>query len=262
MFRREEIRLKTDTEIEAMFAAGQAIGHTLKRLGAAAVVDANLLELEEMARESLKEFGAEPSLLGYHPSFSPVAYQHATCLSVNDEVIHGVPHDYKLREGDVLGVDLCAHIDGWHADSAITVGVGEINPKAKKLLRVTEESMYLGIEKCWPGSTLGDVGAAIYRHVSRNGFDVLKNMCGHGVGTAVHEPGLDVANFGRPGAGVRLQPGMTFCVEPMVTIGKGDATHRKGDPWAVITKDKSIGAHFEHTVAVTKTGPRMLTKVD
>jgi methionyl aminopeptidase len=256
-----EIRLKSSGEIDAMARAGLAVGTTLQRLKAAAAVGVNLLDLEALALESLAEFQAKPSLLGYHPAFSQVPYAWATCLSVNDEVIHGTPRKKLLREGDILGIDLTANIDGWHADSAITVPVGQISPRAAKLLKVTEESMWLGIEKARNGNTLGDIGAAIQRHVERGGFSVLKNMCGHGIGQHVHEPGLDVANFGRPGAGQKLQIGMTFCVEPMVAAGRGDMKHRKDDVWAVLTKDGSLGAHFEHTVAVTAEGPRILTQV-
>jgi methionyl aminopeptidase len=217
--------------------------------------------LEEVARESLRSLGARPALLGYHPGFSETPYQFATCLSVNDEVIHGTPRKKLLKEGDLLGIDLVAEIDGWHADTAITVGVGHVTPRAKKLLKVTEESMWLGIQQCHAGNTLGDVGHAIQRHVEKHGCSILKNMVGHGVGTAVHEAGLDVANFGKPKVGTRLEVGMTFCVEPMVTAGRGDMKHRKDDPWAVVTKDGSIGAHFEHTVGITPDGPRILTQL-
>ncbi|MDX2065799.1 MAG: type I methionyl aminopeptidase [Fimbriimonadaceae bacterium] len=259
MLTRRPIRLKTPTEMDAMAVAGAAARAALAALAEAAQPDASLLDLEALAIETLRQHGARPALLGYHPGFSAVVYQHATCLSVNDEVIHGVPRPRKLREGDVLGIDLVAEIEGWHADTAITVGVGEITPRAQKLLRVTEESMMKGIEVCVPGNTVGDIGHAIQRHVERNGFSILKNMVGHGVGTAVHEPGLDIANTGRPKSGVRLEPGMTFCVEPMVTAGRGDNKHRRDDPWAVVTKDGSIGAHFEHTVGVTDDGFRILT---
>jgi methionyl aminopeptidase len=242
-----------------MAEAGLAARFALRALADFAQPEVSLLELEALAIETLRQHGARPALLGYHPGFSAVVYQHATCLSVNDEVIHGVPRPRKLREGDVLGIDLVAEIGGWHADTAITVGVGGISPRAQKLLRVTQESLDKGIEVCVPGNTVGDIGHAIQRHVERNGFSILKNMVGHGVGTAVHEPGLDIANTGRPRTGIRLEPGMTFCVEPMVTAGRGDNKHRRDDPWAVVTKDGSIGAHFEHTVGITEDGYRILT---
>jgi len=258
---RDEIRLKTAGEMDAMAAAGRAAARTLLALKEQAQPGVKLTELEELAISTLRDNGARPGLLGYHPGFSQVTYLHATCLSVNDEVIHGVPRRIALKAGDVLGIDLVAVIDGWFADTALTVIVGPTphNPRAEKLLEVTEKAMWLGIERCWPGSTLGDVGYAIQHHVEKNRFSILKQMVGHGVGTAVHEPGLDVANVGRPGSGMRIREGMTFCVEPMVTAGRGDYKHRKNDPWAVLSKDGSLGAHFEHTVGVTKDGPRILT---
>jgi methionyl aminopeptidase len=258
---REEIRLKTSGEMDAMAEAGRAAARSLAAVAAAAQAGVKLTDLEEVTKTTLRENGARPALLGYHPGFSAVSYLYATCLSVNDEVIHGTPRPIELRNGDVLGIDLVAEIDGWHADTAITIIVGPKPhaPRAEKLLEVTEKAMWLGIEKCRPGSTLGDVGSAIQRHVEKNRFSILKQMVGHGVGTAVHEPGLDVANIGRPGAGIRIREGMTFCVEPMVTAGRGDYKHRKNDPWAVLTKDGSLGAHFEHTVGITKDGPRILT---
>jgi len=248
--------------MDAMAVAGRAAARTLRAVAAAAAPGVSLLELEEIALATLEAAGAKPSLKGYHPGFSRTPYEYATCLSINDEVIHGTPRKKLLKEGDILGIDVVANIDGWHADTAITVPVGTVSPRAKKLMKVTEESMWLGIEQCLPGNTLGDVGNAIQRHVEKNGCSILKNMVGHGVGTAVHEPGLDVANFGRPKSGTRLVPGMTFCVEPMVTAGRGDMKHRKDDPWAVVTKDGSIGAHFEHTVGVTETGYRVLTLLE
>jgi methionyl aminopeptidase len=245
--------------MDAMAAAGKVAALALKSLSDAAKPGVSLLELEALALEVLATNGAKPSLLNYHPGFSLTAYQFGTCLSVNDEVIHGTPRKKLLREGDVLGIDLVANIDGWHADTAITVGVGEVSNRALKLMRITEESMWHGIEQSRSGNTMGDIGYAIQRHVEKNGFSILKNMVGHGVGTAVHEPGLDVLNTGRPKSGIRLEVGMTFCVEPMVTAGRGDMKHRKDDPWAVVTKDGSLGAHFEHTVGVTEDGPRVLT---
>ncbi|RYG46889.1 type I methionyl aminopeptidase [bacterium] len=253
------VRLKTPGEMDAMAAAGRAAAATLAAAKAAATQGVNLLEIEEIAKETLKKHGARPALLGYHPGFSAQVYRYATCLSLNDEVIHAEPRDRILKENDVLGIDLVAEIDGWHADSAITVTVGEGTPVAKKLLAVTEKSMWLGIEQCRAGNTLGHVGAAVQRHVEKNGFHVLREMVGHGVGTAVHEGGLDVANYGRPGAGRRLEVGMTFAVEPMVSTRSGKVKHRKNDPWAVVTTDGGLGAHFEHTVAVTPDGPRILT---
>ncbi|RYG32475.1 type I methionyl aminopeptidase [bacterium] len=255
------VRLKTPGEIDAMAAAGRVAALTIQALKAAVAPGVNLLELEQLAKDTMKGHGARPGLLNYHPGFSPVVYRYATCLSLNDEVIHAEPRDYKLKENDVIGLDLVAELDGWFADTAWTALVGEGAPVARKLLNVTEKSMWLGIEQCRAGNTLGHIGGAVQRHVEKNGFHVLREMVGHGVGTAVHEGGLDVANFGRPGSGRRLEVGMTFAVEPMVSTRSGKVKHRKGDPWAVVTTDGGLGAHFEHTVAVTADGPRVLTLV-
>lgn len=252
-------RLKTPGEIDAMAAAGKVAAKTLEALKAAAAPGVNLLELEDIAKQTLKDNGARPALLGYQPGFSAVVYRYATCLSLNDEVIHAEPRDRKLKEGDVLGLDLVAELDGWYADTAWTTLVGEGAPVARKLLNVTEKSMWQGIEQCRSGNTMGHVGSAVQRYVEKNGFHVLREMVGHGVGTAVHENGLDVPNHGRPGSGKRLEVGMTFCVEPMVSTRSGKVKHRKNDPWAVVTTDGGLGAHFEHTVAVTADGPRVLT---
>lgn len=255
------ISLKTPDEIATMAAAGKAVAMGLDRMKRAIVPgETTTLELDEIAREELKKHGAISSLDGYHPSFSAVPYLHAACISINEEVIHGVPSkDRVIRNGDVVGLDLTAHIDGWHADSAITVIVGNGTKQAQRLVTITQESLQHGIKAAQAGATLGDIGFAIQRLVERNGFGIIRELSGHGIGRSVHEEGLEVANFGRPGQGVKLQVGMTFSIEPMTTAGKPGVTHRHDDPWAVITRDGSIGAHFEHTIALTESGPVILT---
>ena len=254
------IRLKTQGEMDAMAHSGQAAAKTLQALKAASAVGVSTMDLEMLAREVLASQGARPALVNYHPRFSRVPYLYATCISVNDEVIHGQPSSKAiLKEGDVVGLDLVAEIDGWLADTAITVIVGNGSVKAQRLLSVTQESMWHGIKKAVAGGKMGDVSNAVQRLVERNGFGVIRELTGHGVGSEVHEEGIDVPNFGRAGKGISLQVGMTFCIEPMVTAGSPLIRHRPGDPWAVVTRDGSIGAHFEHTVAVTEDGPRVLT---
>jgi methionyl aminopeptidase len=253
------ICLKSEGEIDAMAAAGLAVAYALDAMKLLARPGVKLTELEELALETLKKHGAKPSLLGYQPSFSAFPYEFATCLSLNDEVIHGLPRQTILKPGDLLGMDLVGNVDGWHADSTVTILIPPGKPKAKKLQEVTREAMWIGIRKCVPGATLGDVGYAIQSFVERNGFNVVRELSGHGIGRQVHEPGLDVHNFGAPGEGVRLEPGMTFAVEPMVASGAGKVKHFPGDPWTIATADGSLGAHFEHTVAVTEDGPRVLT---
>ncbi len=256
------MKLKTSQEIDAMAVAGRAAALTLQRMRASAEPEISTMDLEEIARAELALHGARPALLGYHPRFSRVPYDFATCISVNDEVIHGQPSPRRvLREGDVVGMDLVAEVDGWLADTAITIIVGKGSLKAQRLLSVTQEALRHGINKAQVGARMGDISSAVQRLVERNGFGVIRELSGHGVGSEVHEEGIDVPNFGFAGKGLTLQVGMTFCIEPMVTAGAPAIRHRPGDPWAVVTRDGSIGAHFEHTVAITDQGPRILTAI-
>lgn len=256
------MKLKTGNEIDAMAVAGRAAALTLQRMRSLTKPGITTQDLEEAARSELQAQGAKPALLGYHPRFSKVPYEFATCISVNDEVIHGRPSPKSvLREGDVVGFDLVADVDGWLADTAITVIVGKGSLKAQRLISVTQEALRHGIGKAVAGARMGDVSSAVQRLVERNGFGVIRELSGHGVGSEVHEEGIEVPNFGFPGKGLPIQVGMTFCIEPMVTAGSPGIKHRPGDPWAVVTRDGSIGAHFEHTVAITEDGPRILTLV-
>lgn len=244
-----------------MRRAGEVVALTLRAMRDAIIPgQTTTLQLDEIAAETLKQHGAKPALLGYKPSFSQVPYQHNTCISVNNEVIHGVPSAKRaLREGDLVSLDMDASVDGWLADATITVAVGQISPKARKLMTVTREALYRGIEQAVPGNTIGDIGHAVQKLVEKNGFSVLRDMVGHGIGQVPHEPGLDVPNYGKPGKGLRLQVGMTFCIEPMVTAGSHIVKHAPNDIWTVVTKDGSLAAHWEHTVAVTADGPLILT---
>lgn len=253
--------LKTPGEIDAMAAAGSAAAKTLKAMQAAIVPGkTTTMDLEMVARESLKSLGATPALLNYKPAFSRVPYEYATCISVNEEVIHGVPNVKRiLKSGDIVSLDLVANVDGWLADTTITVAVGQVSPKAQRLVDVTKAAMQRGIEVIKPGLRLGDLGNAIQKIVEKNGMSVVRELAGHGIGRTVHEEGLDVFNFGRPGTGIALEPGMTFAVEPMVTAGKPAVEHRPGDPWTIFAKDRSLACHWEHTVAVTEDGCRILT---
>lgn len=253
--------LKTPGEMDAIAAAGSAAAKTLKAMREAIVPgQTTTLDLEGVARDMLATLGAKPALLGYHPHFSKVAYEHATCISVNEQVIHGVPGPRVLKAGDIVSLDLVADVDGWLADTTITVAVGSVSPKAQRLIEVTRAALLRGIEVIKPGLRLGDLGNTIQKIVEKNGMSVVRELAGHGIGRTVHEEGLDVFNFGRPGTGIVLQPGMTFAVEPMVSAGKPEVEHRPGDPWTIYMKDKSLSAHWEHTVGVTEDGCRVLTK--
>lgn len=253
--------LKTPGEMDAMAEAGRAAAATLKAMREAIVPgQTTTLDLEGVARDMLSSLGAKPALLGYHPHFSEVAYQHATCISVNEQVIHGVPGPRVLKAGDIVSLDLVAEVDGWLADTTITVAVGNVSPKAQRLIEVTRAALLRAIEVIKPGLRLGDLGNTVQKIVEKNGMSVVRELAGHGIGKTVHEEGLDVFNFGRPGTGLVLQPGMTFAVEPMVSAGKPEVEHRPGDPWTIYMKDKSLSAHWEHTVGVTENGCRVLTK--
>lgn len=255
------IRLKTAGEIAAMRQAGIAVALSLRAMRDAIVPgQTTTLDLDEVAGETLKKMGARPALLGYKPSFSNVPYMHNTCISVNHEVIHGVPNAKRvLQEGDLVSLDMDAEIEGWYADATITVAVGAISESATRLSQITRESLYKGIEAAKIGNTIGDVGYAIQRHVEKNGMNVVREMVGHGIGKMPHEPGLDVPNYGRPHKGIKIVEGMTFCIEPMVMLGRREVHHPIGDVWTIVTKDGSWAAHWEHTVAITKSGPIILT---
>jgi methionyl aminopeptidase len=258
---KSRFRLKTPSEIQAMRQAGIAVAVTLRTMRDAIVAgETTTLDLDEIAGETLKLYKAKPILNGYKPSFSSVPYMHNTCISLNEEVIHGVPHPKRvIQEGDIISLDMDASVDGWCADATITVTVGNVSEPAQRLNKVTREALFKGIEQARVGNTMGDVGFAIQRHIERNGMSVVRDMVGHGIGQVPHEPGLDVPNYGRPRRGIRLEAGMTFCIEPMVMLGGPEVEHRLNDVWTIVTVDGSLAAHWEHTVAVTKDGPLILT---
>ena len=254
------VRLKSAEEIEMMRRAGRAVAEALAAMRDAIVPgETTTLDLDEVAAEVLKKRGAKPALLGYKPSFSRVPYKHNTCISVNNEVVHGVPSGKRvLVEGDIVSLDLDASIDGWCADAALTVPVGTVSIAAKNLLTVSREALFRGISQARIGNTVGDISAAIQRHAERSRYGVVRDLVGHGIGQTPHED-PQVANYGKPGRGERLRAGMTICIEPMVNIGKHDVAHHKGDVWTIFTSDGSLSAHFEHTVAITEDGPDILT---
>jgi len=217
------------------------------------------LDLDEVAAETLKAHGAISTLRGYQPDFSDVPYLHTTCISINDEVAHGVPNAARiLQEGDIVSLDLDAAVDGWIADAAITVPVGRVAPAAQNLLLATREAMMDGIKQARIGNTVGHISAALQKAAQRHRYNVVRDLSGHGIGRTPHEA-PDVYNYGRPGQGMKLRAGMTICIEPMVNIGKSDVLHIEEDPWTIVTEDGSLSAHFEHTVAITEDGPIILT---
>ena len=255
--------LKTPGEIEAMRGAGIALAAALRTMRDAIVPGKTTTgELDEIAGEVLRRYGAKSALFGYKPPWTDDVYLHNSCISVGDEVIHGVPNrKRKLREGELVSLDMTAELDGWCADSTISTIVGKkVLPKAKKINQVTREAMYLGIEKAIAGNTIRDVAWAIQNHVEKNGMSVVRELVGHGIGREPHEDGLDVPCFvGSDADKTVIQVGMTFCVEPMVIFGKDGVAHIDEDPWTIVSADGSIACHWEHTIAVTENGPVILT---
>jgi methionyl aminopeptidase len=244
--------LKSSKEIEKMRRAGQVVREVLELVRAQVKPGATTLDLEKAAVARLDELGVKAAFKGYH------GYPCVLCTSVNSEVVHGIPSAKRvLKEGDIVSVDFGAIVDGYYGDSAITVPVGSIDAGAARLLKVTEDSLYAGIAAVKPGATLGDVGAAVQELVEAEGFSVVRDFVGHGIGVHMHED-PQVPNFGERGRGMKLKVGMVIAIEPMVNAGGPDVEVLK-DGWTAVAKDGSMSAHFEHTVAVTATGARVLT---
>ncbi len=245
--------LKSASEIEKMRRAGSIVREVLELVRALVVPGASTLDLENAAEARIKELGAKPAFKGYH------GFPCVLCTSVNQEVVHGIPSAKRiLKEGDIVSVDCGAIIDGYFGDAAITVPVGnKIDPVTEKLLRVTESSLQAGIAEVKPGAHLGDIGAAVQKVVEDAGFSVVIDFVGHGIGTKMHED-PQVPNYGQRGQGMKLKAGMVIAIEPMVNVGTPDVKVL-ADGWTAVTTDGSMSAHFEHTVAVTAEGARILT---
>jgi methionyl aminopeptidase len=241
-------------EIEKLARVNALVARVLAELKAAVRVGVTTGELDAIAEQRLQEAGAEPAFKGYH------GYPATICASVNEQVVHGIPSDRPLVDGDIISIDMGARMDGFYGDSAVTVPVGEISPEAAKLLKVTEESLYRALAAVRAGARVSDIGAAVQSHVEASGFSVVREFVGHGIGAKLHEE-PQIPNYGQPGRGPRLAEGMVLAIEPMVNIGK-PAVRVLGDGWTAVTKDGSLSAHFEHTVVVTPTGCRILTRAD
>jgi methionyl aminopeptidase len=255
--RDRRIEVKDDAQLQLMRAAGVVVGETLALLTAAVRPGITTAELDAMAEDHIRSSGAVPSFKGY----ADPPYPASICVSVNEQVVHGIPGDRVLATGDVVSIDCGAIVDGWHGDAATTVGVGAVSPSAHRLMRVTEDALWAGLGAVRPGGRLSDVSHAVESSVRAAGtFGIVEEYVGHGIGSAMHMP-PNVPNVGRPGRGPRLVPGMAIAVEPMVVLGS-PATELLGDEWTVVTRDGTLAAHFEHTVAVTPTGPWVLTSLD
>ena len=245
------INLKTKHEIELMATAGQLLNSVISDMRAACAPGVTTGDLDKLADRLIRGGRAQPGFLGYQD------FPKSTCISVNDEVVHGIPGRRVIRDGDIVSLDLGLVLDGFWADMGCTVPVGHVSAEAERLIRVTEESFWVGVERARPGGRLGDISAAIQGHVEAAGFSVVRQFVGHGIGRNMHED-PQLPNFGKPGTGPELRPGMTLAIEPMVNAGTHDV-YIKPDGWTVMTADGRLSAYFEHTVAITAEGPRVLT---
>jgi methionyl aminopeptidase len=252
------IELKTASEMDACEAAGKIVADVLTAVRAHVAPGVTTGELDALAADLIADAGAVPSFLGYHPSWAPMPYPGVICASVNDAVVHGIPGRERLRRGDVLGVDLAVHLDGWCADAAFTTLVGGGDPSDAALIETTERALAAGIAAAVPGARLGDIAHAIGTIARAGGYGLVDDHGGHGVGRAMHEA-PSVANEGRPGRGLPLRPGLVIALEPMLQAGGADAYRHDRDGWTIRTADRSRAAHAEHTIAVTESGPRVLT---
>lgn len=247
------IYLKKPSEIEKMRASGKVVARALRLMSEAIVPGKTTPKmLDELAGRIVEEAGGYPSFLNYR------GFPANACISVNDTVVHGIPDEVPLQEGDIISLDMGVCLDGWHADGAWTYPVGTISSEAQRLLNVSRESLFQGIAKARVGNRIGDIAHAVQRYVEQNGYSVVRDLVGHGIGRKLHEEPSSVPNFGKPGKGELLREGMTICIEPMVNQGTYKV-ETLADKWTLKTADRKLSAHFEHTVAITRGGPELLT---
>lgn len=246
------IIIKNEREIEAMKEACRISAGALKLAGEAVEPGVTTAEIDKLAYDYIKSQGAEPNFLGYG------GFPGTACISINNEVIHGIPGHRKIKNGDIVSIDLGAKIGGYNGDNAATFAAGDVSKEAKRLMEATEQSLYEGIKKAVAGNRIGDISYAVQQYVEARGYSVVREYVGHGVGASLHEE-PEVPNFGRPSHGPRLIPGMTLAIEPMVNLGEPEVRVLK-DKWTVVTRDGSLSAHFEHSVLITSDGPVILTQ--
>lgn len=248
------ITIKSPREIELMRVSGKITAKTLSMLMRTVKAGMTTAEVDKLAEDSIRSMGGTPTFIGYH------GYAHTICASVNDEVVHGIPGPRVLQDGDLLSIDIGTTLNGYVSDSAVTIGIGEVSDAAKRLMKVTQECLMLGIAQMQVGKRLGDIGHAVQAHAESNGYGVVRQLVGHGIGTAMHEE-PQVPNYGTPGKGTELRPGLVLAIEPMITEGTYEV-ETLDDGWTVVTEDGKLAAHFEHTIAVTNEGPKILTLRD
>lgn len=248
------IIIKTEEQIEKMKKAGEILANIHKEIGKMIKPGMTTMEIDSFVEDYLKEVGALPEQKGYQ------GYPYATCASINDEICHGFPRKEPIKDGDIVTIDMVVNLDGWLADSAWSYGVGELSETAEQLLKVTKRSLYLGIEQAVIGNRLGDIGHAIQSYVEAEGFSVVRDFVGHGIGQDMHED-PQVLHYGRPGRGLRLTEGMVITIEPMINVGDYRVSI-DDNGWTARTIDGSLSAQYEHTLAITKDGPLILTEQD
>jgi len=252
------VELKTESEIQGMRAAGRVVADALAAARDHAQVGVSLRELDAVAARVISDAGAEPLFLNYRPDWAPTPFSGVVCVSVNDAVVHGIPSDYRLRDGDLVSIDGGAKLDGWCGDSAISFVVGAADPADEALVAAADEALRLGIAAARPGNRLGDIGAAIGAYVRGLGYGLLADHGGHGIGRVMHEA-PDVPNEARAGRGMRLRPGLVLAIEPMLIADGSDEYRHDADGWTLRTVSGARAAHSEHTVAITDDGAVVLT---
>jgi len=258
MFYAGSIAIKTQREIELMREAARHVAEILLEVRALARPGVTTGELDHEASRSIERRGVVSSFQGYGPHGLP-PYPAVMCMSLNEEIVHGIPGPRVLEEGDILSLDFGVSVDGWHGDSAVTFPIGEVASETRQLLDATRSSLYKGIDQMVPGNRLSDIGHAVQKEAEGRGFSVVRDFVGHGIGQALHET-PQIPNFGAAGRGPRLKAGMVFAIEPMVNVG-GPGVRMLDDEWTAVTDDGSLSAHFEHTILITDDGPEVLTKV-
>jgi methionyl aminopeptidase len=247
------ILLKSKSELDLMRESGRKLASVLERVKGIIKPGVTTGEIDSLAEELIRQEKAIPAFKGYR------GYPAATCTSVNEVVVHGIPGSQKLKDGDIISIDLGLEYKNYFSDATFTVGVGKIDSKAKKLIEVTRDSLNEGIKAAKPENRLGDISHAVQKYVEKNGFSVVRQFVGHGIGRSLHEE-PEVPNFGRQGRGEILKPGMVLAIEPMVNMGTWECEVLE-DGWTAVTSDKKLSAHFEHTVAIMEDGPEILTKL-
>lgn len=247
------IELKSATELEKIAASCRIVARALELAGRIVRPGITTMEVDRQIKDMIESEGAVPSFLGYR------GYPASTCISIDEVIVHGIPGDREIKDGDLVSVDVGAFKNGFHGDAARTFLVGEVSEDKQKITRVVEESLALGIAAAKPGGRIGDISAAVQQHAESNGFSVVRSLVGHGIGRHMHED-PQVPNFGPAGEGVMLKPGMTLAIEPMINAGTHE-TETLDDGWTIVTADRRISAHWENTIAITETGVEILTVV-